>query len=182
MSQSKLKQFFWDLIYNKEVAKLSREKKFISFSNALSIGILYDVGDEEEYKRFTSFASSLQSERKEIKALGYVKYNLIPHYCYPKLSFDYIIKKNISWYGKPSGEFVKDFISRDFDILINLNLNENPVFQYICGLSHAKFKIGKYSPENEKYLDFMLEVENDLSVDDFIKKLMEYWNIFVDSK
>lgn len=182
MSQSKIKQFFWNLSYNKEVSRLQREKKFISFIDALSIGILYNVGEEEEYKRFTAFVSSLQGEKKEIKALGYVKYNLIPHYCYPKLSFDYIIKKNIAWFGKPSGDFVKDFINRDFDILINLNLDDNPLFQYICGLSCAKFKIGRYSQDNEKYLDFMVEAENDISVDDFIKKLMEYWNIFGNPK
>jgi hypothetical protein len=178
MSQSKIKQFFWNLSYNQEISKLTREKKFISLNNALSVGILYNVGEEEDYKRFTTFVASLQSEKKEIKALGIVKYNLIPHYCYPRLSFDYIIKKNVNWYSKPSGEFVKDFISRDFDILINLDLGESPVFHYISGLSHAKFKVGKYSKENEKYLDFMIEVENEITVDDFIKKLMDYWNIF----
>ena len=178
MNRSKIKEFFWNLNYNQEISKLERDKKFISLSNALSIGILYNVGEEEEYKRFTSFVASLQNEKKEIKALGLVKYNLVPHYCYPRLSFDYLIKKNVNWYGKPSGEFVKDFISKDFDILINLDLDQNPVFNYISGLSHAKFKIGKYSKLNEKYLDFMLEVENNINVDDFIKKLMEYWNIF----
>jgi len=178
MPFSQIKKIFRNYNLKKELLGVDREKKFITLNDASSIGILYKVGEENDYIKFVNFVSSLQSSKKDIKTLGYVNYNITPHYCYPKLSYDYFTKKQVSWLGIPKSETVKDFINKEFDLLINLTLDDDFFYKYICSLSRAKCKIGRQTIDNEKCLDFMLKIDDSLNVEEFIEKLTQYWNVF----
>ena len=162
----------------KEMARTHRDKKFNSFVNSRSIGILYMVGEEKDQIEFTAFVTKLKEEKKEIKALGLLKYKDIPHYCYPKISYDYITTRNINWMKKPTGEKVHDFINKEFDILINFDTTRNASLNYIAGLSHAKCKVGLFHEINKPIYDLMIDVQAGCPFQELGQHYINYINMF----
>ena len=145
-------------ILNKNLSKLKRKRIVHNLESAKTIGLLYDATDEQEYAVICELVKNFQNENKIVKALGYLNYNIIPHYCIPKLSFDYFIMKDIGFFYIPNNTFVDDFIKNDFDILIDLSIMDFFPFQYISGMSKAKFKVGRDGENHSKYYDFMLNI------------------------
>lgn len=162
----------------KELNHSNRIKKFNGLDSAKTIGIIYQVGEEKDQIEFTGFVGRLQSDKKEVKALGIVPYKNIPHYCYPKLAYDYITTKNLNWFKKPTGDKVKDFIDKEFDILINFDTTNNPTLTYIAGMSKAFCKAGMYKKNNEKIYDLMLENIESLNFIELSDYFMKYINMF----
>ncbi|MCK9613065.1 MAG: hypothetical protein PHR81_11035 [Bacteroidales bacterium] len=155
----KLRTYFLNNEIKNKLPKIVREKKLTHPDYAKTIGIIYTVGEENEYVAITNFVSRLQAGKKEVRTLGWVNYKNLPHYCYPRLMFDYVTKKNINWYQKPLGEKVVDFINKDFDILMNIDNSDNPSLAYAAALSAAKLKVGVFSETNRKFYDLMISLE-----------------------
>jgi len=173
----KIKQLVWNYHFLKEFDKLKRKRTLINLENAYKIGLIYNASEETSYIKVSQFVKFLQNKGKKVKALGFVKYKQIPHYCIPMLSFDFCTSKNINWFNKPSSVFVRDFINEEFDIIIDLNLDNNLSGQYISGLSKAKFKVGIFSESNSKYYDLMIKLDNKRNLNDYIKELIHYLTI-----
>jgi len=162
----------------KELARSARDKKFISFEKSRNIGIIYKVGEEKDQIEFSEFVSRLQNDKKEVKALGIIKYKDIPHYCYPKLSYDYVTRRNINWMRKPTGEKVTDFIQKEFDLLINFDTTHDIALNYIAGFSHAKCKVGLFHENNEAIYDLMIDTDINCPFKELAEHYLTYINMF----
>jgi hypothetical protein len=162
----------------KVLARSARDKKFISYEKSRNIGILYKVGEEKDQIEFSGFVSRLQNEKKEIKALGIIKYRDIPHYCYPKLSYDYVTRRNINWMRKPTGEKVSDFILKEFDILINFDTTNDIALNYIAGLSHARCKVGLFHENNQAIYDLMINTDINCHFNELAEHYLTYLAMF----
>ncbi|MEI6854385.1 MAG: hypothetical protein WCL06_16170 [Bacteroidota bacterium] len=173
----KIQEYLLTADLKKELLRSARDKKFISFDKSRSIGILYKVGEEKDQIEFSAFVTRLKEEKKEIKALGMIKYKDIPHYCYPKLSYDYVTTKNINWIRKPTGEKVSDFINKPFDILINFDTTADLSLNYIAGLSIAKCKVGIFHENNKAIYDLMIETDNNCSFKELSAHYLTYINM-----
>lgn len=173
----KIRQKCGVYFFKKSLSKLQRTKRIVNFSEAITIGLIYDASDEAVYNKVSNFICFLQDEKKTVKALGFVNYKNLPHYCFQKLSYDYFTLRDINWYFKPIHPRVKDFINEDFDILINVCLHECFVLSYITGLSEAKLKVGRYGEKYSGIYDFMLNVDNNISLDDYFKQIIYYLTI-----
>lgn len=155
-----------------ECEKTTRIKILASWDSIRSVGILYNVPEETEYVRFTNYIAHFQAEKKDLKTLGLLKTKVTPHYCYPRLAFDYFSPKDVNWYGKPGGPKVSDFISADFDVLVNLDLTGNPVFDYIAGVSKARLKAALYREEAVPFYDFMIRMSKPDQPEDLMEQII----------
>ncbi len=167
--------------YLQEFAKINRQRQIVNLSDAKSIGLLYNVLDEETYHIADAFAKKLKQDNKYVHVLGFIDLKYTQPFIIPTLATDFFIKKDINWYGKPNNQFVKDFIERDFDILINLSLNDNYTLQYISGLSKAKFKVGTSNKNNSEFYDFLFELPIHTKLSEYIKQI-EYYLTLINKK
>lgn len=167
-------QLIWQLKFSRELKPLNRHRKYINLAGAENIGILFDASLEKNYLIVYDFARQLLDQQKKIKALGFINGMNIPHYCHPLLSFDYFTLKDLNWYKKPVSHFVRDFISLEFDIAINLDTSNIKYLTYVMGVSRSRFKVGKYHPENTKYLDLMIDVKDGGNVELLLKEITHY--------
>lgn len=164
----------WEHYFNIEALKAQRTRKTHNLDSAKRVGILFDASEESSYKKVSEFVRCLQNEKKTVKVVGYVNMKFIPHYCIPMLSYDFYTKKDVNWFKKPTKACIQDFIHEDFDILIDLNLDDCVHSQWISGLSQAKFKVGLYSKKNQKYFDFMIKPEIPTGLNEFLKQIIHY--------
>lgn len=161
----------------KEQSSLGRKLRLLNLDQARRIGILYSLNDVPDYDKVSEFVSELQHKQKDVKALGFVRNkNLITRFL-PKLSFDFFSVKDISWFYRPIHTKLKDFIEKEFDLLIDLSVHENFPLKYIAGLSHSYCKVGRFSEENSNYYDIMIDIKPSATLEDFLDQVRHYLTI-----
>jgi hypothetical protein len=163
--------------FRKEQAKLGLGHRMVNLPEARRIGVLYTLYDIPDYDKVSRFVTELQQEHKEVKALGFVKSKVLIARFLPKLSYDFFSKRDLTWFYKPIHDKVKDFISRDFDLLIDLSLEDTFPLKYISGLSHALCRVGRFSEENTPYYDLMIDLKPAMTVDDYVVQIRHYLTI-----
>ncbi|NTW31502.1 MAG: hypothetical protein HGB12_02560 [Bacteroidetes bacterium] len=173
----KIRQSIGWFLLNKEVVKMHRNRFISNIDDAKTIGILYDASSEEIYNKVSEFVKYFQNKQKNVKALGFVNFNQLPHYCFPKLTCDYFTKRDLNWYYKPTNSRVIDFINEEYDIMIDLCMNDCFPLIYVSAVSKAKFKVGRYGEKYSDIYDFMLNVNNTISLEDYFKETIHYLSI-----
>lgn len=69
-----------------------------------------------------------------------------------------ITPANLNWLGFPKSAAAENFIKTEFDLLMNISLEQNRVLDYLTALSVAKFKIG-WSPQETNFFDLNIRIE-----------------------
>ena len=142
--------------------------------------ILFDASDEHESQIIFSIIRELQNEGKQVRSVGYVQFKHTPHWCFPKISYDYLNAKNISFSGLPKAEFVNDILDSRFDMMIDFLNKPVPAMCYISALTNASVKISRNRSQNDFFTqvyDFIIE-NPDLSNRDFYEEMKKYLLLF----
>ena len=163
--------------FNKERSRVEQHRRMTNIQDAKRIGILYTLDEIQDYERVSVFVSELQHKHKEVKALGFVKNkNLISRFL-PKLSFDFFSKKDLTWFNKPIHSTVRDFIDNDFDILIDLSIQDIFPLKYISGLSRSFCRVGRFSDENTLFYDFMIDSKSIVNIEEYLHQIKHYLTV-----
>ncbi len=144
------------------------------FSKVKTVGIVYVVPSERDFKIISSFVKFFQDQNKNVKALGFTNSDMVPHFCFPKLTYDYYTKKDLNWYNKPSSNFVDDFIKNEYDLMIDLTTSFEFSTRYIAYNSKSLFKVGKMNDKNLVHYDLLLDVTDDISLHDYTDHIKHY--------
>ncbi len=173
----KIRSLIGNHYFRKELSKTGRDRKLTNLQEAKKIGILYSLDTVPDYEIVSEFVTQLQHERKEVKALGYVKNkNLVSRFL-PKLSYDFFSRKDVNIFYMPGQAKVRDFIAKEFDLLIDLSLKDSLPLKYIAGLSMSLCRIGRYSEQNEDCYDFMIDIPPAASLKEYIRHITYYLNL-----
>lgn len=173
----KIRKKIGQYYFKKENALVEHHCQMTNLQDAKKIGILYTVNDVPDYEWVSNFVSELQGEHKEVKALGFVKNKNLVQRFLPKLSFDFFSKRDLTWFYKPIHKQVRDFIEKEFDILIDLSLHDSFPLKYIAGLSNALLRVGKFSEENTEYYDLMIDLNPSMTSDDYLGQIQHYLTV-----
>jgi hypothetical protein len=79
----------------------------------------------------------------------------------------------LNWYFKPEEYSVKEFVKKQFDILIDLNLEEHLAVRFVLAESASKFKTGRYCFIEPNYYDLMISLPEDTKVVDGVEEKLE---------
>ena len=160
-------------VFQRELTNNKRIKEVCNLNDARSIGILYDATNEEDIIEIQPFVSYFFNLKKDVKALGYVnKKNL--SYCHsPKLQYDFFYKKDLNWYYKPQNYIIKNFVNKEYDILINLCDSKTIPLKYLVASSIARFKIGRYEEDFQIY-DLMISLKNSSDNKELMNQIKHY--------
>ena len=93
---------------------------------------------------------------------------------------DFFTRKNLNWHYKPNHPMVSKFINVGFDILIYLNVEKSFPLKYICALTPAKFKIGKFEKNQHPIYDFMIKPKEHMTLVQFIDLVNHYLHLIAD--
>jgi hypothetical protein len=69
---------------------------------------------------------------------------------------------------------VENFMAEEYEIIIDLTLQDRLPIQYIMARSRARFKVGRYSESNKKILDMMIDMAGSQSLPQFIQQVHHY--------
>jgi hypothetical protein len=137
-----------------------RKVKTCSIERAERIGILFNATHQVSFEIVKDLVKDITTKKNTIDVVGYVdSKQMIDHYLYRK-GFEFFTRNQLNWYYKPIDEAVQRFVDNEYDLLMDLSLDNPFPIRYILACSKAKFKAGRYS-ELEEYLDFMIDIEKE---------------------
>lgn len=180
MFESIIKKVFYKKL-NKEflINENKRVKKLKNFNEFKSFLIIFDAAQEEVCQSVFSIIKELKDSGNTVHSIGYLPYKAIPHYCFPKLSYDYVYQKNTGFFKIPNAIFVKDVLSSNYDVLIDFTKDIIEPMFYISALSRASLKISRTHLENElsnKVFDITI-AGDELSNKEFYAEVRKYLNL-----
>jgi hypothetical protein len=158
----------------KQVNEMSRQQKPTNLENARTVALLYYLPDEATYHVAEAILSKLTRMNLKVRVVCYTDLKTSPHYFIPKISQDIITVKDVNLLYQPQKPFVKEFIATEFDILIDLSLNNYLPLLYCAALSKAGLKVGRFEEDHELYYDLMIQAGQDETIDSFANQVIHY--------
>lgn len=160
----------------RRVNKLSRNREFVNIKDAETVGILFQPVDDKSFETVKLFLKSLTEEGKQIFAIGYVDSPKIPDFYLLRKGINFFCKHDLSLFFRPEPVFVDDFIEREFDLLINLSVDNLYPLEYIYALSKAKFKAAK-SLNGSDHSDLTIDIKTNRDVEFLIQQITHYLSL-----
>lgn len=131
-----------------------------------SLGILFNATKEEDFIIVRDFVHKWRKFIPQIIVLGFVDQKELSNYHIQPLEYKFFCYKDLNWYFKPNEDSVKDFVQKEFDILMDLNLTENLSVRFVVAESVALFKTGRYCEIEPNYYDLMINVQDKKPLDE----------------
>ena len=157
----------------KELKSHKRNVAFNNFESATTVGFIFDAANRENYQLAKDFMEFVEKLNNRIFGIAFAaKSDQIAYFPF-KQGIDYFGLDEVNWYGKPSNPVIKDFLKRNFDILVDLSLTDIFPSFYLFSMSNAKFKITNNSCKS-KYADFVIEIKNSGKLDIYIEQIKHY--------
>lgn len=158
----------------KKIAAAPRNKEFIKFPDAKSVGIVFDATNKDDFETIKRYIQQLKEITKGIHAIGFLDLKETPHLSYIKTDIDLFNKKEITGGYKPASPYIKTFMEAERDILIDANLGQKLPLRYVMAASKAKCKVGRHQEGQELYYDVMLNIGNEKGLEFFLQQTIKY--------
>ena len=142
-----------------EERKSDKTRAVCALERAATVGMLFEITDEDSYKAIFRIFTQLQNAGKVVHLIGYIDEKFVPFYCLQQLSADYFCQKQLTWCGEPNVVQVTDFIQRDFDILLDFNYRYHAPVESILATANSKFIVGSCADYQDIY-DLYIQTES----------------------
>lgn len=163
----------------KDLKKLKDRKAGVcDFNNADSIAFLYQVYNKEQLAQLLKVGQYFKNEFgiKRVFALGYNNEKKTPEYLKSTVNFDFVTNNDQNWKGIPFGTTYDNFISEEFNILIDLRTDSDLLLDFALLHSKSKFKIGRFAEDKVAYYDLMIHFQED-NLEEYINQVVHYLNM-----
>jgi hypothetical protein len=145
-----------------------------NFNDVKSVGIVFSADNALQIETVRKYMDALGNKGKQVKAICFYKAKQLPILSGSSLLIDFVLPKEVNFMGVPGPSFVNGFIENEFDLLIDLDINEVFPVEYVSAMSKAFFKVGKYSKNNELIFDLMIEMDSDKDLNYFMEQINVY--------
>lgn len=169
-----LKEVVGRRIWLSENRKNLRRPVVAGFSDARTIGVLYDADKKENYELVRNFVRRWISEQKVVRSLGFINSRKFPPDKFVKLGMDFFTLEHVNWYLRPQSKATEAFIKEPFDLLLNFCTSEALPLDFLAGQSRARFKMARFSEENTRIYDFMIQLKPENGMAELIQQSEHY--------
>jgi hypothetical protein len=163
-------------ILKRKRKNLDRKTEVQNFKTAKSAYIIFDTSMDDSFSIIKDFNKYLNSEKIKCHAIGIVPQKEIPSQMLFWDKYDYITRKEMTLFKKPTGEVADNFFEANPDILFDFTFNAPLEVQYLVQLSKARFKVGCFTEDENDY-DLMINSGGDCDLEYFVEQIKRYVNM-----
>lgn len=168
--QKKLGQW----ILNSKLKRHERQAAFRNYQNVVNVGVIFNATEQATYELARNYIKKLADKGIKFKALGFVDSKQVLDFYQKSTHFDYFSRKNINWYGRPNNPNTQEFIDSQFDMLVDLSVENDYPIQYVVALSQACFKVGSKKDEYQNVYDLMIDLGEQKDLAFLIEQIDKY--------
>jgi len=169
----KIRQFIQSIVFKTKLKQHQREKQISSLNSAKTVGIVCLVDNEINWNNIKTAIKEFQDKGAKVEVMGVFYGNLKPLWFIETLNVTLCSDKELGLMQIPTGMHLDEFLSKEFDLLINFSITEHFAPFYIAALSKAKFKIALDTQINRNHFDLLLKLEK-TNMNDFKEQLIHY--------
>jgi hypothetical protein len=158
--------------------RLKRRRQMIGLDLAKSVGIYFHYDGKASYETANKFANYLRNRGMSAMLMAYSDSKEKPTEVSESPNFGVFVKSQLGFNRVPHDDIVNMFVKQPFDIFFDLSLTDHFQNLYIANASHATFKVGRTSEWGLKIFDFTLEIKDTMDMDEFIKIILNYFDVF----
>jgi len=166
---SDIRTYWYHYFLQKALQQKSFEQKSIVFKQVKKIAILFQADQKDNLAEINKFIDKLQKEGKSIDVLAYSNQKETPK-DFPFLVFG---KKETDLFFRPKKEILDTFLAKEYDILINLDTQNNNPLSYLAALANAHLRVGPLTADTFCY-DLMIDEHKGIA--SFLNKTELYLN------
>jgi len=168
-----LTELYANYVLDRIGEKVERDRRILSLQDAKNVAILFDGTKVKDIKLVKSFVAKFAKGKEMVTALGYVNNNHKSFDHISVLHFDFFSKDELNWFGKPKGMVIRNFLTKEYDILIDLSLKKYYPLTYLLAASPARYKIGRLR-DDISIFDSSINTKKDKSLETLITKITDY--------
>ncbi len=171
-----LKEIIGKKVLKKKLKSFQREIHVHNFETARSAVILFDTENPGDFQAIKAFGEFLKQKGIQSSAFGYVRQKEIPAEMLFWKNFSFITKNDLNWHLKPTGEVAEAFFAMEPDMLIDFTADLPLELQYLVQLSPAKFKISRFTEQENDY-DLMINLTERSDTAYLVEQIKHYLSI-----
>jgi hypothetical protein len=177
-----IKEFIGNILLSYKVKRHVRVVQAHNLDSAKTVGIIFDASEQNTEKHVVDCINTLIKKHDvTVEAIGFIsnkkKLEAVP----TDENIVYFSKHDFTWYGVPKSNFLQTFISKKFDVLLNISIHSSYPFEYITQLSNADFRIGTYTDIIKNH-DLMINIKKEKTIDYLITQILVYLSMIQVSK
>lgn len=151
----KLNEFIFQKRLKKHIQRNLRKKRFVDYDHAKTV-LLFFESDYVEKNRFIHKAiEQLKADGKKVYAWGLLENKNTSSAILPY--FKILDKGQIDFFGSPQKSFIKELTENEYDLLIDLTLEEKLPMKYLKMYANASLKAGISDSMND-VMDFIIHI------------------------
>jgi len=164
-----------DVILSKKRERMKRKVAFSNISHIKNIGIVWDASKTEEFTSLTKFHQKMHERHIDVKIFGFYPGKELPAQ-YTAIRYLSCLRKNeMNLLYHPVSSYADTFISKHFDVLIDINFKKLFPLKYISCLSVAGLKVGLRDTEiNNSPFDLMMEIKKPVDIENYLDQVIFY--------
>lgn len=152
----KIIRFFLQNRIRKHQKEEVRERKFVNYENARTIILLFESDYTEKNPEIRRIIQNLNADGKKVMGWGYINKKEVTTAILP--DFRILHQKDTDFLQKPRETFMRELDEMEFDLLIDLTVNEVIPMEYLALYAKASCKVGVRKNDYQLY-DFMIDLE-----------------------
>lgn len=165
------------LLKRRALRKFARQPHVVSYSMAKHIAILYETDSEGSFASIASFIKQLQSDNKQLFVIAYYPQKRMPEGLDVPEGVACVIRKDFSLLMRPKKEAFRQFLNKEYDILIDLCSHQAFPMKMLAAMTPATFKVGAHHPDYVDIYDLILDVKNNYTASELAKHVIYYLKI-----
>ena len=169
-----LKKKFILFIIRRNALNTKLRGEQVSIYTAKTIGMAAVVDSKERFDSLVKLKKTIESYGPRVSVLAFAPFKVIPEYFNTQMQMEVFSMKEVNVFGIPKGDRVRRFINSEFDMLIDLTVEEiNPMY-YLAGMSKSVIKAGKYREQMQETYDITIHLEEEMNYQEFQFAMKNY--------
>ncbi len=153
--KKKLNQYIFKRKVAKHLQQSHRAKRWVDYKKANTILLLFESDYIEKNRFIRKIIEKLTADGKKVSAWGFLDKKMTNTAILP--SFRILDRSTIDWFECPKEPFLRELAESEFDMLIDLTLQDILPLQYVCLYANAAFKTGM-SRTMDDIIDFKIMI------------------------
>ena len=158
-----------------------RDKRIENWENIKTIGLVFTVGDSNQWNLIHRFITAQESRGKTVHLIGFLRSNVTVDYIFSHPGTIICHEKtDLTKLGLPKDGVVDAFMERHYDLVIDST--EHPDFfgKYISAMANADLKVGYKNTEQDcldddiAMYDLSIQGNGPMDFKDYIEQIVKY--------
>ncbi len=165
------------LLLHRALKKTTRKKRVVSYALAKRVAVLYESDCQGKPGYLKKLLLHLNNDNKKTATLAYYPHKKGQENLDKQLNETCFGNRDLTFLMKPKKESLKQFISQEFDILLDLTSHQAGRAKHIAAVSNALYKVGAFNKHYNQVYDLILHVKDDCPASELAEHAIHYLKI-----